>query len=79
MPFNRLRMPDVMGANILANSGEILNQSKSKTDLLFTKLLLYIEDRGIGQLAVFRGDLKRLTSLTPIPNIALKTVNFYSA
>ena len=38
----------------------------------------YIADPGNYQLANFRGDLKRLTSMTSILNIALKTANFYS-
>ena len=36
----------------------------SKTNLLVTKLLECIEDPENDQLAAFRGDLKRLTSLT---------------
>ena len=47
-------------------------KSESKAGLLFTKLLEYIEVYGNDQLAAFRGELKRLASLTSIPNIALK-------
>ena len=53
-------------------------KSLSKIELLFVELLEYIEDPGNYQLAVLLGDLKRLTLVTSIPNIALKTVNFYS-
>ena len=56
-------------------------QSKSKVchklGNMFTKLLEYIEDPGNDQLAAIREVLKRLTPFTSIPNIALKTVNFY--
>ena len=36
-------------------------------------------DLGNDQLATFRGDLKRLTSLTWKPIIALNAIKFYSA
>ena len=54
-------MPVDMGVSILIPSGDILkhDQSKSKTGLMFTKLLKYVEEQVISQLAVFRCDLKR--------------------
>ena len=74
MPIRRLRMPAGMGVNTLTPSRKLL---KSNDGLLFTKLLNNIEGPGNDQLAAFRCDLKRYTSLTSIPNIALKAVNFY--
>ena len=55
----------------------MVNQSQKSVKT--NKTLGIFEDPGNGQLAAFRGHLKRLTSLTSILNIALKTVNFYSA
>ena len=51
----------------------------SKLGLLFTNtcILEYTENQGNDQLAAFRGNLKRLTLLTSIPNIAFKTVNCF--
>ena len=79
MPVRRLRMPAGMGVNTLAPSDKVLKYGQSKSNVwwLFLKLLENIEEPGNGQLAAFRCDLKRLTSLTSIPNIALKTVNFW--
>ena len=79
MSIRRLRMPPGMGVNTLTPIGKLLKygQSKSNVKLLFTKLLENLEKPGNVHLAAFRCDLKRLTSLTSIPNIALKTVNFY--
>ena len=79
MPIRRLRMPAGMGVNTLAPSDKLLKygQSKSNVGLLFTKLLENIEEPGNYYITAFRCDLKRVTSLTSIPNIALETVNFY--
>ena len=81
MQICRLRMHVCMCVNILTPSNKPVNKSQKsiKTDLWFITLLEYIENPYNGQLADFRGDLKRLMSLTSIPHIALNTVNFYSA
>ena len=65
-------MPAGMALNILTKSGKILKHDHIKTKKT-------IPDPGTDKLAVFHGDLKRLTSLTSIPNIVLNTVHFYSA
>ena len=66
--------------NPMINCKNMANQSQKSTQilLLFTKLLEYIEEPGNYQLEAFCGDLKRLTSLTPIPNIVLNKVKLYS-
>ena len=78
-------MPAGMGVNILTPSGKLLKLGQSKSKVfqnpvfLFAKFLECIEDPGNDQLAAFRGDLKRLTSMTSIPNNALKTIDFLYA
>ena len=78
MPIRRLRMPASMGVNTLAPSEKLLKygHSNSNVGLLSTKLLENIEEPGNDKLAAFRSDLKRLTPLGSIPNLALETVNF---
>ena len=63
----------------LFHESSMYPSSLSKHGLLFAKLCECVEDPGNEQLASFRGDMKHLTSLPSIPNIALKTANFYSA
>ena len=77
MPIRRLRMPASLGVNILTPSGKLLKHGQSK-EKVFQRPLECIEDPGNYQLAAFRGDLKRLTSLTSMPNIVLKTVELSS-
>ena len=62
----------------MLNRGQSKSKVYQKTGRLFTKLFEYIEDLGNDQLAAFDCDLKRSTSLASIPNIALKTKQFYS-
>ena len=62
-------MPAGMGVNILTSSGKLLKHGESKSkvyqnlDCCSQNSFEYIEDQGNGQLAVFRYDLRRLTSL----------------
>ena len=77
-------MPADISVNIVTLNGKFLkhghqSQKSLQTGSLFTKLLKNIDDSKNDQLAAIRGDLKRLTPLTSIPNIAFKTVYFYSA
>ena len=68
-----------MGVNILTPSGKLLKHGQSKSKVFqnpvcFTQISWNI--LAVQEMVSFY--LKRLTSLTPIPNIAFKTINFYS-
>ena len=80
MPARRLRMPVGMGVNILTPSGKLLKHGQSKSKVFQNPVCCSQNSYNVLRIKemTFRGDLKRLTSLTSIPNIAFSLNIFYS-